>query len=161
MRSSERVSRRFAGAPVVGPLARRGLLSGVNNRHWATLSFTAVFVGTAESLLADSTRGRDALNATTAVDLHLAIQASRAFLRHCVEVEPRVADDVYRRLVRDCKVFVTRTLVEKATAAFAALGGSAYRADSAASRKLRDLLAGPSVRPPVASAFEEIWREMV
>lgn len=160
MRSSESVSLRFDGAPVIGPLAFRGLLSGINNRHWATLSFTAVFLGTAESLLADVTRQRDPLNATAAVDLQLAIQASRAFLRHCVATEPAVPDDAYRRLVRDCKVFATRTLAEKATAAFTALGGSAYRAESPASRKLRDLLAGPSVRPPVASAFDEIWREL-
>jgi alkylation response protein AidB-like acyl-CoA dehydrogenase len=160
MRSSESVSLRFDGAAVVGPLVARGLLSGINNRHWATLSFTAVFIGTAESLLADIARQHEALNATAAVDLHLVIQASRAFLRHCVEVEPAVPDDAYRKLVRDCKVFATRALAEKATAAFLSLGGSAYRADSPASRKLRDLLAGPAVRPPVASAFEEIWKEL-
>ncbi|HVR37707.1 MAG TPA: acyl-CoA dehydrogenase family protein, partial [Thermoanaerobaculia bacterium] len=37
MRSSESVSLRFDGAPVVAPLAYRGLLDGVNNRHWSTL----------------------------------------------------------------------------------------------------------------------------
>ena len=160
MRSSESVSLRFDGAVVVGPLVSRGLLAGVNNRHWATLSFAAVFVGTAESLLADVARQQEALNVASAVDLHLVIQASRSFLRHCVEVEPAVPDDAYRHLVRDCKVFATRALAEKATAAFTALGGSAYRADSPASRKLRDLLAGPAVRPPLASAFEEIWKEL-
>ena len=160
MRSSESVSLRFDGAAVVGPLVARGLLAGTNNRHWATLSFTAVFIGTAESLLADVVKQREALNATAAVDLHLVIQASRSFLRHCVEIEPAVTDDAYRKLVRDCKVFATRALAEKATAAFMALGGSAYRAESPASRKLRDLLAGPAVRPPLASAFDEIWKDL-
>jgi hypothetical protein len=28
------------------------------------------------------------------------------------------------------------------------------------SRKLRDLLAGPALRPPVGVAYEEVWEEL-
>jgi len=160
MRSSESVSLRFEAAPVVGALAYRGLLDGPNNRHWATLSFTAVFVGAAESLLDLLRDGSGILHATTAVDLHLALQACRAFLRHCVAIEPSPATGDYRRLARDCKLFVTRTLAHHATAAYSAQGGSAYRFDSPLSRTLRDLLAGPALRPPVGVAFDEVWEEI-
>ena len=161
MRGSDSVTLRFDGAPVVGPLAYSGLIDGANNRHWATLSFTSVFIGIAESLLSDvrSARGGMLLH-TTAVDLHLAIQASLGFLRHCVATEPPTADDAYRRRVRDCKLFATRSLVQQATQVVMAMGGSAYRFESPVSRKLRDLMAGPAVRPPVGVSFEELWAEM-
>ena len=160
MRGSESVTLRFDGAPVLGPLAYAGLIDGPNNRHWATLSFTAVFIGIAESLLSDVRSREGMLLKSAAVDLHLAIQASLGFVRHCVEIEPHTANDSYRRLVRDCKLFATRTLVQRATEVVAALGGSAYRFDSPVSRKLRDLMAGPAVRPPVGVSFEELWNEI-
>lgn len=161
MRSSESVSLRFDGAAVVAPLAYRGLLDGVNNRHWSTLAFTAIFVGVAESLLADLIAGASGiLQQSGTVDLRLTIEACRAFVRHCVSSEPLPADDDYRRLVRDCKLFVTRALAEKATAVYIAQGGSAYRFASPVSRKLRDLLAGPALRPPVGVSFDELWGEL-
>lgn len=161
MRSSESVSLRFAGAPVVDVLGYRGMLDGVNNRHWSTLSFTAIFVGVAESLLADvGATANGILQESSSVDLHLTIEACRAFVRHCVAVEPDPADAAYRKLVRNCKLYVTRTLAEKGTASYLALGGSAYRFASPISRKLRDLLAGPALRPPVGVGFDELWEEL-
>jgi alkylation response protein AidB-like acyl-CoA dehydrogenase len=161
MRSSESVSLRFEGARVVAPLGYRGMLDGPNNRHWSTLSFTAVFVGIAESLMDDVTSPKGGiLQRANAVDLHLALQACRAFVRHCVEAEPLPATSAYRTLVRDCKLFVTRSLAQHATAVWLALGGSAYRFDSPVSRKVRDLLAGPAVRPPVGVSFDELWEEL-
>ena len=162
MRSSESVSLRFDGAPVVAPLAYRGLLDGVNNRHWSTLSFTAIFVGIAESLLDDVLSPRASmLQKTGATELHLTLQACRAFLRQCVAIEPVPATDDYRRQVRDCKLFVTRELARHAATLFTSLGGSAYRFDSPVSRKVRDLLAGPLLRPPVGVAFDEVFLELV
>lgn len=162
MRSSESVSLRFDGAPVLAPLAYRGLLDGVNNRHWSTLSFTAIFIGVAESLLDDVlTPGASTLQRTSATELHLTLQACRAFLRQCVTVEPDPATDDYRREVRDCKLFVTRALAQHAAALFTSLGGSAYRFGSPVSRKVRDLLAGPLLRPPVGAAFDEVFAELV
>lgn len=161
MRSSESVSLRFDNARVVAPLGYRGMLDGANNRHWSTLAFTAVFVGAAESLLDEVTSPKSGLlQRSNAVDLHLAVQACRAFVRHCVEAEPFPPTSAYRTLVRDCKLFVTRTLAHHATATWLALGGSAYRFDSAVSRKVRDLLAGPAVRPPVGVSFDELWEEL-
>jgi isovaleryl-CoA dehydrogenase len=161
MRSSESVSLRFDGAPVLGPLALLGLLEGVNNRHWSTLSFTSIFVGIAESLLADAkSQPGGVLHRASTVDLHLTVQASRAFLRHCVATEPEPADAAYRKLVRDCKLYVTRSLAEKGMALFTAQGGSAYTMSSAIGRKLRDLLAGPALRPPVGVSFDELWEEL-
>jgi alkylation response protein AidB-like acyl-CoA dehydrogenase len=161
MRSSESVSLRFDGAPVLGPLAYRGLLDHVNNRHWSTLSFTAIFIGVAESLLEETRSSRATILRQAAVtELHLTLQACRAFLRHCVAIEPEPTDDAYRRLVRDCKLFVTRSLAQHASTLFTALGGSAYRFGSPVSRKLRDLLAGPALRPPAGTAFDEVWGEL-
>lgn len=161
MRSSESVSLRFDGAPVIAPLGYRGMLDGVNNRHWSTLSFTAIIVGVAESLLDDLTVQKSGiLQQTGTVDLYLTMQACRSFLRHCVMIEPQPADDGYRKLVRDCKLFVTRSLAQQATALYVAQGGSAYRFDSPLSRKIRDLLAGPALRPPVGVSFDELWREL-
>jgi len=161
MRSSESVSLRFDRAPVVDLLGYRGLLDGVNNRHWSTLSFTALFVGVAESLLADvRSIAAGILQESSTVDLHLTVEACRAFVRHCVALEPDPADADYRRLVRNCKLYVTRTLAEKGTASYLALGGSAYRFASPISRKLRDLLAGPALRPPVGVGFDELWGEL-
>lgn len=161
MRSSDSISLRLEGATSLGPLAYDGLLDGVNQRHWSTLSFAAVFIGTAESLLAAVKReGASPLLSTHLVDLHLAIQASAGFLAHCVETEPHPTDGAYRRLVRDCKLFVTKTLAEKGAAVFAACGGSEYRTASRVSAALRDLLAGPAVRPPLAVGFDEVWREL-
>jgi alkylation response protein AidB-like acyl-CoA dehydrogenase len=161
MRSSQSVSLRFDGAAVVGPLAWSGLLDGVNNRHWSTLSFTAIFLGAAEALL-DEVRSHQpgVLLAAELVNFHLALQASRAFVAHCAASEPEPADAAYRRLVRDCKVFVAKTLVERATALFMAHGGSAYRFNSRVSRLFRDLLAAPAVRPPLALGFDEIFAEL-
>ncbi|HWS72464.1 MAG TPA: hypothetical protein VN605_10130, partial [Thermoanaerobaculia bacterium] len=139
----------------------RGMLDGVNNRHWSTLSFTAIFVGVAESLLADVRAiASGILQESSTVDLHLTIEACRAFVRHCVATEPDPTDAEYRQLVRNCKLYVTRTLAEKGTASYLALGGSAYRFASPISRKLRDLLAGPALRPPVGVGFDELWGEL-
>lgn len=161
MRSSESVSLKFDGAPVVQPLAYKGLIDGVNNRHWSTLSFTAVFIGIAESLLEDVVKsGGGILQATGAVDLHLTLQASRSMLRHCVAIEPNPPTGAYRNLVRDTKLFVTRSLAQQASALYLAQGGSAYRFDAPFSRKLRDLLAGPALRPPVGVSFDELWAEI-
>lgn len=161
MRSSESVSLRFDGARVVDVLGYRGLLDGVNNRHWSTLSFTAIFIGIAESLLDDVAKsGSGILQATGAVDLHLTLQGARGFLRHCVDSEPAPTTGAYRKLVRDCKLFVTRSLAQHASALYLAQGGSAYRFESAVSRQLRDLLAGPALRPPVGVSFDELWDEL-
>jgi hypothetical protein len=161
MRSSESVSLRFDGAPVIAPLAYRGLLDGVNNRHWSTLSFTAIFIGIAESLLDDVVTPRASmLQRTAATELHLTLQACRAFLRQCVAMEPDPATDDYRREVRDCKLFVTRALAQHGAGLFTSLGGSAYRFSSPVSRKLRDLLACPLLRPPVGPAFDDVFAEL-
>jgi alkylation response protein AidB-like acyl-CoA dehydrogenase len=162
MRGSESVSLLFDGARIVGPLGYHGILDGPNNRHWSTLSFTAVFIGIAESLLEDvATERSGILQRSGAVDLHLTLQACRAFLRHCVAIEPDPADGAYRKLVRDCKLYVTRALAQQAGAVYIAQGGSAYRFDSPISRKLRDLLAGPALRPPVGVSFDELWEELL
>ena len=160
MRSSESVSLRFDGARVAGTLGYPGMLDAANNRHWSTLSFTAVIIGTAESFLDDATRAQGILQQTAAVDLHLTLQACRAFLRHCAAVEPRPADDAYRALVRDCKLYATRALALQGAALYTAQTGSAYRFDASMSRKFRDLLAGPALRPPVGATFDHIWDEI-
>ena len=161
MRSSESVSLRFDGARIIAPLGYRGLLDGVNNRHWSTLAFTAIFIGIAESLLNEVTAQKSGiLQQVGSVDLHLTLQACRGFLRHCVESEPHPTDAAYRKLVRDAKLFVTRSLAQQATAVYLAQGGSAYRFGSSLSRKLRDLLAGPALRPPVGVSFDELWMEL-
>ena len=85
MRSSESVSLAFDHAPVLGPLTYRGMLDGVNNRHWATLSFAAISIGIAESMLTDIvTPDASMLQRTTAVEMHLALQACRSFIASCV-----------------------------------------------------------------------------
>lgn len=161
MRSSESVSLRFDGADVLHPLAYRGLLDGANNRHWSTLAFTAIFIGIGESLLDDVAKaGSGILQAAGAVDLHLTLQAARGLLRHCVATEPAPTSAEYRNLVRDTKLFVTRSLAQQASALYLAQGGSAYRFESSLSRKLRDLLAGPALRPPVGVSFDELWAEL-
>ena len=133
----------------------------MNNRHWSTLSFTAIFIGIAESLLEDViTSGAPMLQQTAATELHLSLQACRAFLRQCVAIEPDPATDDYRREVRDCKLFVTRSLAHHAATLFTSLGGSAYRFASPVSRKVRDLMAGPLLRPPVGVAFDDVWKEL-
>lgn len=160
MRSSESVSLRFDGARVVATLGYPGMLESANNRHWSTLSFTAVIIGTAESLLDEASRGHGILQQTAAVDLHLTLQASRAFLRHCAAIEPRPADDAYRALVRDCKLYATRALALQGAALYTAQTGSAYRFDASMSRMFRDLLAGPALRPPVGATFDALWDEI-
>jgi len=162
MRSSESVTLRFDGAPVVAPLGYRGLLDGANNRHWSTLSFTAIFIGIAESLLEDAvSQAASMLQKTECVEFHLTLQASRAFLRHTVDAEPSRPDASYRTMVRDAKLYVTRSLALRAAALFGSQGGGAYRLTSPFSRKLRDLLAGPLLRPPVGSSFDEVWEELM
>jgi len=161
MRSSESVSLRFDGARALAPLSYRGLLDGVNHRHWSTLSFVGVFIGIAESLLEEVAAQKSGiLQQSGVVDLHLTLQACRSFLRHCVSVEPDPADDSYRKLVRDCKLYVTRALAQHASSLYIAQSGSSYRFESSVSRKLRDLLAGPAVRPPVGVSFDELWGEL-
>lgn len=161
MRGSESVVLRFAGAPVRGVLCYRGMLDGVSNRHWSTLSFTAIFIGAAEALLEEARRSASGmLQQVETVNFHLTVQASRAFLRHCVAKEPEATDTEYRHLVRDCKVFATRALAREAAALFSAQSGRAYAFSSAYSRLLRDLLAGPALRPPMALAFDDIWDDL-
>lgn len=161
MRSSESVTLRFQNAPTLGYLGYRGMLDGINNRHWSTLAFTAIFIGTAESLLEEIIDSSEAiLQQASAIDLQLTLQACRAFLRHCVDTEPARADQAYRQLVRDCKLFVTRSLAREASALFIVQSGSAYRFSSGLSRKLRDLLAGPMLRPPIGMTFDTLWEEL-
>ena len=161
MRSSESVTLRFIGAAVLGPLGYAGLLDGPNKRHWSTLSFTAIFLGIAESLLDDLVRASSAmLQKVECVDLHLTLQACRGFIQRCVAEERDVVDDRYLALVRDCKLFVTRSLADRAAAAVNVQGGAVYRFSSPVSRKFRDLMAGPLLRPPVGGAFEKIWDDL-
>ncbi len=161
MRSSESVELRFTDAAVLGVLGYRGMVSGRNNRHWSTLSFTAIFLGIAESLSCDIvSRATGALQQSEAVAFHLTVQASRAFLAAAVDGAHLSAEKSYLALVRDCKTFVTHTLAKQAGSLYASQTGSAYQFSSPISRKFRDLLAGPALRPPVAIAFEEIWKEI-
>lgn len=161
MRSSESVTLRFDQAKVIGPLGYRGMLDGANNRHWSTLSFTAIFIGVAESLVGEIVpASKGMLQRVTAVELELTLQAARAYLRHCIDREPPRPDRDYLRLVRDCKLFVTRALAREAAAIYSAQSGSAYRFSSAVSRKFRDLLAGPMLRPPVGVWFDAVWEEL-
>lgn len=161
MRSSESVVLRFTSAPVLGPLAYRGMLDGVNNRHWSTLSFTAIFVGAAEALLEQTRQSAEGmLQKVETVNFHLTVQACRAFLRHCAEREPVLPDAAYRSLVRDCKSFVTRALARDAVSLFGSLSGRSFAFSSAPARLLRDLLAGPALRPPLSAAFDSIGEEL-
>lgn len=157
MRSSESVVLRLISAPVIGVLGYSGMLDGANNRHWSTLSFTAIFIGAAEGLLEEARRiATGMLQQTEAVSFHLTVQASLAFLRHCVSAGGATDRD----LVRDCKTFVTRSLARDAAALFIAQSGRAYSFSSPFSRLFRDLLAGPALRPPLSAAFTEIWEEL-
>lgn len=160
MRSSESVTLRFKHAPVIGPLAYRGLLDGRNQRHWATLSFTSIFIGIAESMLEDAaTDAGSLLQRAGMVELQVTLQACRGFLRHLTSrIDVQTAE--YRAAVRDCKLFVTRSLAREGTALFTAQSGRAYSRRSPMSRKLRDLLAGPALRPPAGVAFDEVWEEL-
>ncbi|HXI12914.1 MAG TPA: acyl-CoA dehydrogenase family protein [Thermoanaerobaculia bacterium] len=161
MRSSESVTLLFDHAPVLGYLCYRGMLDGANNRHWSTLAFTSIFIGAGESLLSEiAGRASSMLQKVAASDLELTLQASRSFLRHCVASEPAFPDDGYKRLVRDCKLFVTRSIAREASALFIAQSGSAYRFGSEAARKLRDILAGPMLRPTLGITFDSIWDEL-
>jgi len=161
MRSSESVVLRFNEAPVVGVFAYRGMLDGANLRHWSTLSFTAIFIGIGESLLEEvRPRASEMLTKVEITDFHLQLQACRGFLADTVRREAEGVDKAYRNLVRDCKTFVTRSLAKKALDVYIAQSGSAYSFSSPVSRKFRDLLAGPALRPPSAIAFEEIWQNL-
>ena len=57
-------------------------------------------------------------------------------------------------------LFATSSLAEKAAALYSAQGGGAYRFSSPISRKFRDLLAGPVLRPPVGASFDDVWDEL-
>jgi alkylation response protein AidB-like acyl-CoA dehydrogenase len=161
MRSSESIVLRFENAPVVGVLGYAGLLDGVNLRHWSTLGFTAVTVGIAESLFEDVRRSGDALlQRVEAVEFHLLLQSCRSFLQHLALTAPPISNRTYKQQVRDCKLFVTRSLAKQGSALFVAQTGRAYQRNSPISRKLRDLLAGPALRPPVGITFEEVWTEI-
>lgn len=158
MRSSESVVLRFNEAPVVGVFAYRGMLDGANLRHWSTLSFTAIFLGIGESLFQEvRPKASEMLAKVEITDFHLQLQACRGFLADTVRREAEGVDKKYRNLVRDCKTFVTRSLAKKGLDVYIAQSGSAYSFSSPVSRKFRDLLAGPALRPPAAIAFEEIW----
>lgn len=161
MRSSESVMLELREAPTIGPMCYPGMLDGLNNRHWSTLSFTAVILGIADSLL-DDVKGHaeGILPQTETVEFHLILRAAEAFVAHCVASEPPVSTKEYRTLVRDCKTFATRMLAKQGAALFIAQSGAAYRFSSSISRKFRDLLAGPALRPPAAIAFDEIWEEL-
>ena len=160
MRGSESIVLHFTGAPVVDVLAYRGLLDGVNHRHWSTLAFTAIIVGIAESLMTDLGELRGSLQRSDAVELHLGIRAARGFLRDTAAAAPAAPDREYQRLVRDCKTWTARTLARSAATAFTSQTGQAYSRRSPLSRKLRDLLAGPALRPPMPTAWDEIADEL-
>lgn len=160
MRSSESVVLRFTGAPVVDVLAYRGMIDGTNNRHWSTLSFAATLIGIAESLVDDMKGARGSLQRSDVVDLHLTTRAALGFLRDTASSAPAVPDRAYQRLVRDCKTWISRSLARSASTLFTAQSGAAYGRRSPVSRKLRDLLAGPALRPPASLAWDEIADEL-
>lgn len=158
MRSSESVILRFNEAPVVGILGYRGMLDSMNLRHWSTLSFTSVILGTGESLFEEiRARATEMLSRVEVVDFHLHLQACRGFLNDTIRRAPEVPSKEYLDLVRDCKTYVTRTLAKKGLDVYIAQTGSAYSFSSTISRKFRDLLAGPALRPAAPIAFEGIW----
>ncbi len=99
------------------------------------------------------------LQKTELVEFHLLLQACRSMLRHCASSEPAVVDKPFKKLVRDTKLFVTRSLARQASSIFIAQTGRVYARNSSISRKLRDLLATPSLRPPVGVSFEELLAE--
>lgn len=175
MRSSDSSVLRFIDAPVVGPLCYEGLLHGANLRHWSTLSFTSIFLGIGESFFEEvRTKNERMLQKVELTEFHLQLQACRGFLDDTISREHRdpageneapgapaaYLSNHYRALVRDCKTFVTRTLARHALELLMAQSGSAYSMSSPVSRKFRDLLAGPALRPPSAVAFDEIWESL-
>lgn len=175
MRSSDSSVLRFIDAPVIGPLCYEGLLDGPNLRHWSTLSFTSIFLGIGESFFEEvRSKHERMLQKVELTELHLQLQACRAFLADTIAREHQTSGEQppgpnatppyltqrYKELVRDCKTFVTRTLARHALEVFMAQSGSAYSMASPVSRKFRDLLAGPALRPPCSVAFDEIWQSL-
>jgi alkylation response protein AidB-like acyl-CoA dehydrogenase len=166
MRPTASVGLTLNQVPTAAVLGYPGCLEGVNARHWSTVLFAAVFVGVGEGALAVAINGvgKDGGNSpyvrATLAKCALNLEAAAGLLETIANDEriplPATARD---RTIR-AKTFAALTAVETATQAAMLSGGRAYRAEHPVSRFLHDALAGPLLRPPLATAMDNLGQQL-
>ena len=166
MRPTASVGLTLNNVPATAVLGYPGSLEGVNARHWSTVLFAAVFVGVGEGALAVAINGvgKNGANSpyvrATLAKCALNLEAAAGLLETVANDErlplPVTARD---RTIR-AKTFAALTAVETATQAAMLSGGRAYRAEHPVSRFLHDALAGPLLRPPLATAMDTLGQQL-
>lgn len=161
MRTTASVGLRLDNAPAEALMGFPGCLEGVSARHWSTVLFTAVLVGLGEGALALGVKAASPgaggqWSRAHLADASLSIDAAAGFL------EALAADDRVpfppdqRQRAQRAKTFAARTAVDVALRASLIAGGRAYSPHHPVARFLRDALAGPLLRPPMAKAMDQI-----
>jgi alkylation response protein AidB-like acyl-CoA dehydrogenase len=166
MRPTASVGLMLNDTPAAAVLGYPGCLEGVNARHWSTVLFAAVFVGVGEGALSVAVDGVGKHGANSPyirsalAKCALNLDAAAGLLETVANDErlplPAAARD---RTIR-AKTFAALTAVETATQAAMLSGGRAYRAEHPVSRFLHDALAGPLLRPPLATAMDNLAQQL-
>jgi alkylation response protein AidB-like acyl-CoA dehydrogenase len=166
MRPTASVGLTLSNVLAAAVLGYPGCLEGVNARHWSTVLFAAVFVGVGEGALsvAISGVGKSGANSSyvraSLAKCALELEAAAGLLETVANDEriplPATARD---RTIR-AKTFAALTAVETATQAAMLSGGRAYRAEHPVARFLHDALAGPLLRPPLATAMDKLAQDL-
>lgn len=136
-----------------------GAICGVNARHWSTVLLAAVFAGIGEGALAGATECAPSSSSwarATIADCTLALDAAVGFI-DAVAYEDRIpAAAGYGERCRRAKSFAARTALEVAARCAMVGGGRAYRPQHAVARALCAAAAGPSLRPLLPQAMDQI-----
>ena len=161
MRTTASVGLRLDDAPADALMGYPGCLEGASARHWSTVLFTAVLVGLGEGALALGVHAAPPgaggqWSRAHLADAALNIDAAAGFLE-ALAADNRVPFTPEQRLrAQRAKTFAARTAVDVALRASLIAGGRAYSPHHPVARFLRDALAGPLLRPPMAKAMDQI-----
>jgi alkylation response protein AidB-like acyl-CoA dehydrogenase len=166
MRPTASVGLTLDNTPAAAVLGYAGCLEGVNARHWSTVLFAAVFVGVGEGALsvAISGVGKNGANSpyirAALAKCALNLEAAAGLLETVANDERLPLPAAARERTIRAKTFAALTAVETATQAAMLSGGRAYRAEHPVSRFLHDALAGPLLRPPLATAMDNLAQRL-
>lgn len=159
MRASSSVGMRLAGAPAAATFLYPGAIGGVNARHWSTLLLGAVFVGIGQGAVraaaACAPRESSFARATLA-DCALTLDAAAGFLDAVAREDRLPAPPAYVERCRRAKTFAARSALEATTRCMMIAGGRAYRPEHDLARAFLDAAAGPSLRPTLPQAMDQL-----
>ncbi|MET0344193.1 MAG: acyl-CoA dehydrogenase family protein [Polyangiales bacterium] len=159
LRATASVGMTLEDAQAAATFLYPGAIDGVNARHWSTLLLGSVFVGIGQGAVraaAACAPGESSFARATLAECVLTLDAAAGFLDSVAREDCLPAPAQYVERCRRAKTFAARTALEVSTRCMMIAGGRAYRPEHDLARALLDAAAGPSLRPTLPQAMDQL-----